>query len=156
MSVLVSQLPSRTRIMLKLERGEPGHQIMIKSSSPPPPPPPPPPPLAMTKFNHPWYLYCVFLRVLASLFCRFNFLFLKRFWLIMRVAVPGVCSKSLLLLVILIVVRAAGQWRKCIGAMDEVLCSPTCWDSFINFAKMHSLLLHDSKPQHILNVLTLT
>ena len=41
--------------------------------------------------------------------CRFNLLFLKRFWLIMTVAVPRVFSKSLLLLVILIVARAAGQ-----------------------------------------------
>ena len=32
----------------------------------------------------------------------------------MRVAVPGVCSKSLLLLVVLIVARAAGQERKCV------------------------------------------
>ena len=53
----------------------------------------------------------VFERV--PLFCRFNFLFLRRFWLIMRVAVPSVCSKSLLLLVMLVVARAAGQWRKC-------------------------------------------
>ena len=59
--------------------------------------------------------------------CRFNFLFLKRFWLIMRVAVPGVYTKSLLLLVMLIVARAAGQWRKCMvhdGELHVVSVAP--------------------------------
>ena len=40
---------------------------------------------------------------------RFNLLFLKRFWLIFHVAVPSLRSKSLLLLVLLILARAAGQ-----------------------------------------------
>ena len=43
--------------------------------------------------------------------CRFNWLFVKRFWLILRVAIPRVCSKSLLLLFALIMARAAGSNR---------------------------------------------
>ena len=42
------------------------------------------------------------------LLCRFNVLFLKRFWCVMRLAFPRVCSKSLLLFLILIFTRSAG------------------------------------------------
>ena len=53
----------------------------------------------------------------VPLLCRFNFLFLKRFLFIIQVAVPHVCSKSLLLLVILIVGRSVeevnGAWMCC-------------------------------------------
>ena len=46
----------------------------------------------------------------------------------MKVAVPGVCSKSLLLLVVLIVARAAGQKRKCVhdACMSKYLSTVHC------------------------------
>ena len=40
---------------------------------------------------------------------RFNWLFLKRFWRVLKVAVPGICSWSMLLLVLLILARSAGR-----------------------------------------------
>lgn len=42
---------------------------------------------------------------------RFNFLFFKRLCLVLRVAIPGLCSKSLLLLVLLLLVRSTGNVR---------------------------------------------
>jgi len=43
--------------------------------------------------------------------CRLNVLFLKRFWRVMRVAFPRLCSKSFLLFLILVFSRSAGSSR---------------------------------------------
>lgn len=53
------------------------------------------------------------LMIMLSMVCnplsRFDILFLKRFWCVMRVAFPKLCSKSSLLLILLIFTRAAGK-----------------------------------------------
>lgn len=54
--------------------------------------------------------------------CRFNVLFLKRFGRILLVAVPRVCSKSLLLLFLLLVTRSAGQCHSHRYAITLVSC----------------------------------
>ena len=62
--------------------------------------------------------------------CRFNLLFFKRFWCILLVAVPKVLSVSMLLLVLLVLIRAAGLFVAAAAKLNSFSESPVIVTNF--------------------------